>query len=65
MKLEQEKPCQPDGDVGAEDAVLQKIKIDLHQQLLDVLDFNEARNMYFCGTPMSVTYWSTVRLKST
>ncbi|MHC4705121.1 MAG: CpaF family protein, partial [Planctomycetota bacterium] len=45
MKLEQEKLYQPDGDVGAEDAVLQKIKIDLHQQLLDVLDFNEARNI--------------------
>ena len=32
-------------DDGNENAVLQKIKADLHQQLLDMLDYNEARNI--------------------
>ena len=32
-------------DDGNESAVLQKIKADLHHQLLDMLDYNEARNI--------------------
>jgi len=36
---------QSDNDDGNEDAVLQKIKADLHHQLLDMLDYNEARNI--------------------
>ncbi|MHC4117926.1 MAG: CpaF family protein [Planctomycetota bacterium] len=32
-------------DSREEDAVLQKIKADLHRQLLDVLDFNQARSI--------------------
>ncbi|MEA3226491.1 MAG: CpaF family protein [Planctomycetota bacterium] len=41
----QEQLYQPDKEGGDENAVLQKIKADLHRQLLEVLDFNEARNI--------------------
>ncbi|MEJ2703975.1 MAG: hypothetical protein P8Z79_16175 [Sedimentisphaerales bacterium] len=45
MDEELEKSHLSESDSEKEDAVLQKIKADLHQQLLDMLDFNEARNV--------------------
>lgn len=45
MDEELKKSYLSDNDSVKEDAVLQKIKADLHQQLLDMLDFNEARNV--------------------
>jgi pilus assembly protein CpaF len=45
MNEGQEQLRQPENDSKDETAVLQKIKVDLHNQLLEVLDFNEARHI--------------------
>ncbi|HCO96315.1 MAG TPA: pilus assembly protein CpaF [Phycisphaerales bacterium] len=45
MDEELEQILEPDNGEGNESAVLQKIKADLHNQLLDMLDYDEARNI--------------------
>jgi len=45
MDEELEQILEPDNGDGNENTVLQKIKTDLHNQLVDMLDYNEARNI--------------------
>jgi pilus assembly protein CpaF len=45
MNEEQEQSYEPQNDGHSEDAVLQRIKADLHRKLLEVLDLNEARHI--------------------
>lgn len=45
MNEEQEQAYQPEQDSHSENVVLQKIKVDMHRQLLEVLDLNEARHI--------------------
>ncbi|UCC97451.1 MAG: CpaF family protein [Phycisphaerales bacterium] len=45
MNEEQGQSYQPEHDSHTENVVLQKIKADMHRQLLEVLDLNEARHI--------------------
>ncbi|MHC4682492.1 MAG: hypothetical protein ACYTEK_27870 [Planctomycetota bacterium] len=45
MNEKQEQSYQPDHDDHSENVVLQRIKVDMHRQLLEVLDLNEARHI--------------------
>jgi len=45
MNEEQEQQLKTENDDQSENIVLQKIKADIHQKLLGVLDFNEARRI--------------------
>ena len=45
MNEEKEQSYRADNDSFSENAVLQKIKADIHRQLLEVLDLNEARHI--------------------
>jgi pilus assembly protein CpaF len=45
MNEEQKQSNQPDRDGHSENVVLQKIKADIHRQLLELLDLNQARHV--------------------
>jgi len=45
MSQEQEQSYSPEYENRSENAVLQKIKADIHRQLIEVLDLNEARHV--------------------
>jgi pilus assembly protein CpaF len=45
MSQEQEQSYSPEYESRSENAVLQKIKADIHRQLIEVLDLNEARHV--------------------
>jgi len=45
MSQEQKQPYTPEYESRSENAVLQKIKADIHRQLIEVLDLNEARHV--------------------
>jgi len=45
MNEEQKQSNQPDHDGHSENVVLQKIKADIHRQLLELLDLNQARHV--------------------
>jgi pilus assembly protein CpaF len=45
MNKEQEQSYQPDHGSHTENVILQRIKADMHRQLLEVLDLNEARHI--------------------